>query len=439
MIYPKVLIIGNHFDLKSGGGITMTNLFKGWDKERIAITAYKIENPDFARCENYYLLGDKECKQRFPYNFKTRGDGHKSGIINDKRPGSASLDETSILSTKPKNNYHKFLQYTGLVDHYIPKLEISDELLEWIKGYSPEIIYSMLASRELIRFVNDLGDDLGIPVAIHIMDDWPATISSGQKGIFKYFWHSRINREFRRLLSKSAVLLSISEAMSNEYLRRYGVRFQPFHNPIDVNFWNAYSRTKYERNEVFTVLYAGRIGTGLTYCLTDVAKAINNLVTKGYKIEFRIQSTTKSPILDELASFDFVKLNSVAPYSELPKIFSQSDLLLLPNDFDNKSIAFLKYSMPTKASEYMVSGTPVLLYSSSETAVARHAEKYKWAYVVSDNDTGNLETAIIALYENPRLRKRLGVAARDFAIRNYDDIIIRDLFRKSLIVNEELN
>ena len=36
MNYPKVLIIGQYFHTESGGGITMTNLFKGWDKEKIA-------------------------------------------------------------------------------------------------------------------------------------------------------------------------------------------------------------------------------------------------------------------------------------------------------------------------------------------------------------------------------------------------------------------
>ncbi|MFZ4707043.1 MAG: hypothetical protein ACOYMF_13640 [Bacteroidales bacterium] len=436
---PKVLIVGNHFDLKSGGGITMTNLFKGWDKDKIAVVAYKIENPDFTICERYYQLGSLECKQRFPYNFRMRGDGHKSGIITETKPGLSSISSVLIENPKPKNFYHKILQSTGIVDHYIPKLEVSNELLEWIREYSPEILYTMLASLELIRFVDELRRKSGIPVAVHIMDDWPSTIASQQKGPFKYFWHSTIEREFRKLLAKSTVKLSISEAMSDEYLRRYGISFQPFHNPIDVKYWSAFSKTSYESSTVFTILYAGRIGTGLTTCLKDVAKAINNLIKKGYKIEFRIQSTTKSPFLDELVSFGFVKLNPIAPYSELPKIFSQSDLLLMPNDFDAKSITFLKYSMPTKASEYMVSGTPILLYSSPETAVAMHAAKYNWAYVVSENDTGKLETAIAGIYQNTGLRERLGNTARDFAIRNYDDIIIRDLFRKSLIVEQELN
>ena len=59
-----------------------------------------------------------------------------------------------------------------------------------------------------------------------------------------------------------------------------------------------------------------------------------------------------------------LKINKKVPYTQLPDVFAKVDLLLLSNDFDNNSITYLKYSMPTKASEYMISGTPTLVYSS---------------------------------------------------------------------------
>ena len=130
-----------------------------------------------------------------------------------------------------------------------------------------------------------------------------------------------------------------------------------------------------------------------------MAEAIGNLNLKDFEIELHIYATSNNPVLDELAKFDYIKLNAAVAHSELPGIFSKSDLLLLPNDFDSKSISFLKYSMPTKASEYMVSGTPILLYSSIETAVTKHALKYNWAYVVSEKNTKKLEFAIAELYK----------------------------------------
>jgi hypothetical protein len=56
--------------------------------------------------------------------------------------------------------------------------------------------------------------------------------------------------------------------------------------------------------------------------------------------------------------------NPVADYADLPEIYSSADILVIANDFDEKAICFLRYSMPTKASEYMISGTPSGIFSS---------------------------------------------------------------------------
>ena len=37
--YPRILIIGPPFNNFTGGGITLSNLFKGWPKDRIAVAS----------------------------------------------------------------------------------------------------------------------------------------------------------------------------------------------------------------------------------------------------------------------------------------------------------------------------------------------------------------------------------------------------------------
>lgn len=432
MKYPKVLIVGQYFEMvRSGGSVTMTNLFTGWDKEKLAVSAENIHNPNFAVCNKYYQLGSLEIKRRFPFNLNRWKKQIKSGIICEKEMSASSSFTNDIKKSGSKKIYLRLLYFTGLY-HYKRRYKISNEFLSWVKEYSPDIIYSQLSSIELIGLVSDLRKTLGLPIAIHIMDDWPVTIS--KKGLFQSYWQKTIDKRFRRLLADSKVLLSISEAMSKEYMTRYGFNFIPFHNPIDIKHWGLSSKKNYELNDTFIILYAGRIGVGIQNCFFDIAEAISNLNLKGFKIEFHIHATNFNPVLDELAKFDFIKLNAAVSYSELPGIFSKSDLLLLPNDFDSKSISFLKYSMPTKASEYMVSGTPILLYSSIETAVTSHALRYNWAYVVSEKNKKKLESAISELYEKKELRIKLGNTAREYAINNYDGVIIREQFRKSFIL-----
>lgn len=432
MKYPKILIIGQYFHTRSGGGITLTNLFKGWEKENIAVAAECIQNPFFSVCEKYYNLGSLEIKKRFPFNLKKRKNDIKSGVIGENKTdvfsSAITVCKKPTTQIRIRKTYSSFLQITGL-DNYKRRFQISKEFLSWVKEFSPDIIYSQLSSIELIDFVSEIQKTLNLPVAVHIMDDWPMTI--GKQGIFKSFWNRKANAKFQKLLRTSKILMSISEAMSEEYKIRYNQNFIHFHNPVDLERWNSRTKKDYTSNEKFVILYAGRIGTGIRTCLYDIADAVDKLIKNGLKIEVQIQTTSYDFVLDDLKKNDFIKFNHPVSYSELPDLLSNADLLLLANDFDDKSISFLKYSMPTKASEYMASGTPILLYSSKETAVTKHAIKYNWAYVVSEKDRNKLESAISELYQKEELRAALARFARKYAIENFDGKLIREQFRES--------
>ncbi len=426
MEYPKVLIIGQYFELSSGGGITMSNLFKGWDKANISVIAERITIPEFAICDQYYQLGYNENKRRFPFNFWQKKEG--SGPVELGLQKRNLLQGNSGSESGKMKIYNEFLHYSGLY-HYTRKLRLSDELTIWIKEFSPKVIYTQLSSLELIEFVATVSTKFNLPIVIHIMDDWPSTIS--QNGFLKNFWHKKIDNLFRQLILKSKTLMSISDAMSEEYLIRYGRDFQSFHNPINIDRWVKHQKNSYKTENPFVILYAGRIGKGIQNCFLDVVKAVKISRLKGFPIEFHFQSTSGGDIIEELRKFDFVKIKEPVAYNKLPVVFSSVDVLLLPNDFDEESVSFLKYSMPTKASEYMATGTPILLYASGEIALSKHAAKYKWAYSVTENNIEKLSAGIEELYLNEDLRKNLALTATQFAVSNYSDEIVNENFRKA--------
>lgn len=430
MKYPRVLIIGEYFNLRSGGGITLTNLFYGWDKNNIAVVSREINNPDFSVCKKGYRLGYLENKRRFPFNLRLWGGKTGSQEVSELTNPQIISCEKKTKKSDLKSLYVEFLKWTNLIN-YKQELVISKELYQWISEFSPDIIYSQLSSLELIRFVGSLETKFNIPLALHIMDDWPLAIK--KKGLLKNYWFKIIDKEFRMILSKASIRLSISEAMSEQYKSRYGYDFMPFHNPIDLQNWSQNSKMNYEVGVPFIILYAGRIGNGIQNCFLEIASAIDSLVKKGHHIEFHIQSTTNNAVLSKLIKFEFVKIRSTGNYNDLPAILSKADALVLPGDFDKNSISFLKYSMPTKASEYMITGTPILLYSSEEIAITKHALKYNWAYVVSEQNIEKLANAIFKLYSSKEQREKLGHTAIQFARSNFDSVVIREQFRNMFL------
>lgn len=435
MTFPRVLIIGQILNEKNGSGITLSNLFKGWPKDKIAVATniYLKSDMDFSVCEIYYQLGYKNKQHPFPL-----GILHpkiKCGIIQKKNTPSNNKGETyKARKSFGFNKIHAFLDssltFLGLFN-FVYKLQITEDFKDWIAEYNPDVIYSQLSTLELIRFVNKVKVATNKPLVIHIMDDWPAKIS--QPGLLNNYWKNRISKEFRNLLDKSSALMSICETMSEEYKIRYGKNFIPFHNPIEIDHWLPTSKTQWRVDEKFTVLYAGRIGRGIKNSLVEMALVVNDLYQSGINVIFEIQSPDTRGLENMISANECIKFLNPIKYSELPKKFSGADLLFLPEDFDNDSVEFLKFSIQTKVAEYMISGTPILVFADNRTALAKYALKDNWALVVTENNRSNLTKALNELISNHQLRIQLGTKAKEIAIKNEDASIVRTNFRKVLI------
>jgi glycosyltransferase involved in cell wall biosynthesis len=384
-------------------------------------------------CDNYYQLGSLDYKLRFPFNLKKRRNLDYSGIISYQErlvhKGQLTQDKRSVV----RGLYNKFLFLTGF-NHYRSKFCPSHTFIKWVGEFNPDIIYSQLSSLEEIRIVTSLQSVLKIPVVIHIMDDWPSTIRD--RYFPKWIWGRIIDRELKRLFCSAKVLLSISEAMSEEYHRRYGLSFTPFHNPIDLQSWMPFRKTEYALSKQnVSVLYSGRIGIGISESLLDVAEAIESINQKGGRpVSLNIQTTSLDHnIVNSLKKYSCVIVNPVVEYEQIPRIFSQADILLLANDFDVKAVRFLRLSMPTKASEYMISGTPILVYSAEETAVTRFFKKNNCGLCVIRRDKDELVNAILKLINETTYRQEIGNNAVQTALERFDAVRVREEFRHIIL------
>ena len=143
--YPKVLIIGETFHIKSGGGITLTNLFYKWQKNKLAVANDRVIDDDFSICENYYHFGDEEQRKKWPFSYFSTN--HPSGFIND----NDVLNQSKIVNNKGKaltivirNSFKSWftnlLLFTGL-SNFFYKTKVSKKLLTWINDFKPDIIY----------------------------------------------------------------------------------------------------------------------------------------------------------------------------------------------------------------------------------------------------------------------------------------------------------
>jgi len=431
----KILIIGQPFTNNSGGGITLTNLFSGWEKDKIAVACSPwllSNNIDTSLCDTYYQLGHKEHKWIFPFNLMA----HKyfsgivkiyDAIINNKTSSRSNLRVRIIM-----DYFYPLLRYIGLY-HGLSRTELSNDFCNWVNDFKPDIIYAQAAFRHDVQFCVHVHNYLKKPLIFHMMDDWPSLI--GNRGLFKKYWHKKIDNEFRILLGKATLLLSISDSMSQEYKKRYGKDFHVFHNSIDIEFWKKHQRIDYTMGNSPTILYAGRTGLGINASLENIAKAVqylNKELNLGIKLKLQIAEN-----LSWIDNYSCIECNSFVSYKDLPKVFSEADFLILPYDFSEESIKFVQYSMPTKAPEYMISGTPIIIFAPEATAIVKYAKEYQWAKLVTTNNVNELAKVIMELLKNKEERQEIGQNAIRIAEERHNSIKVTNDFRNLLCLQDQ--
>jgi glycosyltransferase involved in cell wall biosynthesis len=324
------------------------------------------------------------------------------------------------------------LVFLGLYN-FLYRMKVTPEFKEWLADYNPDIIYSQLETLELIRLVGEIHILTHKPIAIHIMDDWPTTIN--KPNLLHSYWQRVLDNEFKNIINQASVLMSICDAMSEEYKKRYNKDFTPFHNPIEIGKWLPYSRTNWEITGNFKILYAGRLGNGVSNSIADIANVVNDLCSFYPNIVFELQTPDISLLKKTVKLNENIKWMPPIAYSDLASKFASVDLLVIPFDFDDDSLAFLRYSFSTKIPEYMISGTPVMVYAHEQTALVKYALKEKWAYVVTENKSETLKNSIKEMFLNYSLRKQLAEKALKVVVQNDNADLVRENFRKSLIID----
>ena len=410
----------------------MSSLFKDWPKENLANLSYPfmIHNSTTKICDNYYQIGKDEIRWRFPfYLFKQKFESGRVSI-GTRQKISVIKENRSIRQFISSNILTPLMRWTGLV-HFVSSINLSGPLKAFLCDFSPQIFYLQISNFESIRFSLDLLEHLQIPTVLHMMDDWPSTISGS--GLFKKYWRRVIDREFRVLLGKTDLLLSISDAMSEEYLTRYGRRFIPFHNSIELEQFNIPRRGGTNKNNRIRILYVGRIGTANRSSLLRFAKIISEYNFQGFDVELNIYTKDyNSSDTKKIRKLSKVEIFKPIEHADIPALLVSYDILLLPLDFTDTGRKFSKLSMPTKAIEYMASGTPILVFAPPETAISRFCERNECAHCIIYPDPQENISSLVYLFTNHEYRSNLALNAKRISRQLFDSVIVRQEFRSTL-------
>jgi glycosyltransferase involved in cell wall biosynthesis len=430
--YPRVLIVNAEpINRCNATGITMGNLFRGWPKDRIAqiYLRYYLKDslPDATACEkSWYLeiedLRMPECARKMITFYRRYQER------------STRQSETSLMSSLSNPLLRKTL--SGSIVRSVKELffqamefssfRVSEELIDWIEEFRPDVIYSILGNLLILKLVKEIADKFAMPIVPHFMDDW--IITCNREGLLNNILRRSLLERTNYLIRNAPVLMVISEAMANEYKRRYNRVFLPFMNCVEIKNNKEYKHDKY--NKSLKLIYAGSMHLNRWESLIDIGNALLLIREKGIECSIEIYGNfTSNDVINKIKKIPELLYMENLTNEEVIKMLQKADGVIHVESFDSKVMDYTRFSLSTKLPEYLVSGRPIFAYGPGELASIKYIADNGCGMVVDKKNQRQLVSKLQEFILDERQRNEFGQQARRLAEERHDARVNRELFR----------
>lgn len=290
---------------------------------------------------------------------------------------------------------------------------IPDEIMQKIKMFSPDVIYTNGSSTRVHTAVNKIARKLGIPVILHLMDDWPETIYT--TSFLSAIPRMRLLSQLKKTNALCHTNFAISKPLCDKYAQKYQKPYIELMNPV-INMRNA---VNFVEHEGIRFLYAGSLSLGREKSLIKIAELLYNKLGSSIHTEFTLyvpdQYNTKE-MKERFGRFGAIVCNYI-PNAELQKRYDDADVLVHIESFEEKYRDFTKYSLSTKIPEYMGAGKPILAFLPCELYGYQYIKENAAGLVAHDEPS--LNEALDKMLTDSDLRQQMAENGIHCAKRNH--------------------
>jgi glycosyltransferase involved in cell wall biosynthesis len=416
--FPRVLIVAQDSIARpTSYGIWTSSLFASWPAGELGQLIYRTGE----------FTGEHPIPTVELYRTDLRVVGPMLTIRNRLRRGrSVTVAGSPSASFSPAAGRVRWIPFLDMVPFRIPR-----RVKEWVTRFSPDLIYSPMASVRQIRLVASVAKLARAPIFVYFHDDWLGTLYN--QSVLHAIPRAALTREFRKTLRGVRGAGATSEAMANAYEHVLTpipcspfircVPSPPSPPPVPLNGGRS-----------LTLTYAGGLHLDRWRSLTEIGHALEELRSDGISAHLDVYAPDEDVARfgDALRGRSSVRLCGFRPQHELASIIDRSDVLVHVESFEPAFQRYTKYSLSTKIPEYMSRGRPLFGYGPSTGAALRYIESTGAGVAVGEQSRRQLVHALRSLLASPATRQSMGAAAWRAASTRHDPQTVREEFRAAL-------
>lgn len=382
--YPRVLIVTvNPLSKTSNNGKTFASFFRGYPKEQLAQLFFHREAPSSDVCDRYYRIGDEEYIRHQLHATRTLG-----------RVATPEDVAETVIPARVANVAKKSAAIRLLRSLAWTRLKLTAPgVSEWIEDFDPEVVFFCGGDANyLYEPVLDLVQRTAADLVLYVTDDYVLPEPGAN-------WVERLKRAwtrraFRRAVASSSLVLTIGEAMSDEYARLYGVRSEQLMNlvdlPKDILDRPGLTDTKP------VISYVGGLHLNRWRVLLRVGDSLQRLFDRGdIDASLAVYASSVPEEADQAFSeHPRIEYHGSVPAREVPGVLAASRALLHVESFDSVARRTTRLSISTKIPEYLSSGRCVVAVGPRDVASIRYLEEARAAFVVTEEGNEQLDSQL---------------------------------------------
>lgn len=423
---PKVLSISLSVWRSDSGIHTQTDLFKFYDKERVAQIYTKSDLPNTPVCSSFFRIAENEVI-RSVYTRKSVG----KRVYNDTVLDEKTQKEISAEKKLYKKAHKKKSWFMTLMRELVWKCGKwkTIALNEFIEEEAPDVyfvpIYPVVYMGKLQLYILK---KYPRPYVCYLADDNYSYKPCG-KNLFAYIHRFFLRKVVKKLAKNCNEMFTITQTEAEETDKLFGT-----HSVVltkGINYDGVEYVPKKAENPI-RMVYTGNLLIGRANSLVEISKAIAKINEGGEKIVFDIYSPT---ILDD-KTMNYLNSNGCTfkgsvPKCEVDEIQKSADIVVFAESLEKKHRFDARLSFSTKLTDYFKNGKCIFAIGDKGIAPVIYLKDNDCAIIA--NEYSEIEPRLKELVENPDSIEEYGRKAFECGKRNHNEEDVKKRFTEAFI------
>ncbi len=378
---PKVLSISLSTWREDSGIHTQTDLFRLYDKERVAQIYTKSDLPNTPVCNSFFRISENEiiksvlnrkCVGKRVYNASSADEETKKAAQAEQKLYAKAHKKKSWLMTVAREIVWSLGKWK------------TKALEQFIREEAPDVyfvpIYPVVYMGKLQLYILKKYPK---PYVCYLADDNYSYRSCGYNP-FAYIHRFMLRKVVRQLAENCTEMFTITKTEGDETDRLFGT------NSIVLTKGIDYSGRTFEpcpAKYPLRMVYTGNLLIGRADSLVEISKAMAVINKEEPKITFDIYTPTQ---LDgktaEMLNANGCHVHGSVPKSEVDAIQKSADIVVFAESLKKNHRYDARLSFSTKLTDYFKNGKCIFAIGDKEIAPIIYLRENDCAVIANEND-----------------------------------------------------